>query len=208
MIDSEVQRAVDVLQAAFGEDDPFTDVLVGGDRSLVPFNLESAIRDALIGGEVHVAALGPEVDSIIGVAVWYGPGQSAGATERQRAVQQEVFFSKCNEELRKWWLGNFLSSTGRLADETLGPKFHEAQWSLLLFGVFPEHQRKGVAKAMMNVAEERAKLDGVSIVLETTTDLDLVIYKKMGFEVKGQTTIMSPLGQYPMYQMLKSVNNL
>lgn len=85
----------------------------------------------------------------------------------------------------------FLPRMERLANDSLGPGFKEAQWYLLLFGVAPEFHRKGVAKAMMKVAEERvstgcsiyyflttltfgkAKADRVSIVLETATQVDV-----------------------------------
>ncbi|KAF8074749.1 hypothetical protein FPV67DRAFT_1665498 [Lyophyllum atratum] len=183
--DAEVKRVVDVLLAAFGEDDPITNFLVGG-------------------GEVHVASLGPEVNNIVGAAVWYGPGQVSMSTEEQREVGSKKFFAKCPEELKKWWREHFLPSIDRLADESLGPGFKEAQWSLLLFGVVPNHQRRGIAKAMMRVAEDRAKADGVSIVLETTTELDLVIYQRLGLEVKGQVTLTCPLGSTPVYQLMKT----
>ncbi|KAG6894942.1 hypothetical protein C0992_003849, partial [Termitomyces sp. T32_za158] len=49
---------------------------MGGDRSLLRPDFEFWVCDALLGGEVHVATLGPEVNDIIGVAVWYGPGKS------------------------------------------------------------------------------------------------------------------------------------
>jgi len=74
-------------------------------------------------------------------------------------------------------------------------KQKKAQWSLFLFGVVPEHHRKGIATAMMHVVEERARADGVSTVLEITTDLDLLNYQRMGFEVKGQVTVTCPFGQ-------------
>ncbi|KAG5645714.1 hypothetical protein DXG03_005409 [Asterophora parasitica] len=147
------------------------------------------------------------------------------STEEQREVASRVFFSKCPEELRKWWDEHFTPTMSRLADESLGKGFKDAQWALNLFGVVPEHHRKGIAKAMMNAAEERAKSDVVSIVLETTTDIDVrdcdlcvkpksklivfnmkvLIYKRLGFELKGETTIVSPQGQSPMWQMLKSL---
>ncbi|KAF5383783.1 hypothetical protein D9615_003711 [Tricholomella constricta] len=201
--DAEVKRVVEVLQAAFGEGDPFTDFLVGGDRTLVPAKFESSVRAASMGGEIHVASLGPTINDIVGTAVWYGPGQISMSTEEQREMASKVFYSKCPEELKSWWHEHFLPSMMRLANESLGPGFKETQWALQLLGVVPEHHRKGIAKAMVKTVEKRAKADNVSIVLETTTALDLLIYKHMGFEVKGQVTITSPLGQSPMYQLMK-----
>lgn len=92
----------------------------------------------------------------------------------------------------------------QLANESLGPGVKEAQWYLALFGVHPQHHRRGVGTALMRVIEERAKADGVSIVLETSTDLDLLIYKRMGFEVKGEVTLESSLGQAPIHMLMKT----
>ncbi|KAG6825523.1 hypothetical protein H0H92_003395, partial [Tricholoma furcatifolium] len=92
--------------------DPFANILTGGDISLYPACFETFTRDAIVGGaEVHVATLGPDAEDIIGVGLWYGPGQSFGATERQQAVHDELFFSKCTEELKKWWLENVRART-------------------------------------------------------------------------------------------------
>ncbi|KAG6894672.1 hypothetical protein C0992_005169, partial [Termitomyces sp. T32_za158] len=73
---AEIERAVDVLLAAFGKDDPLISLLTGGDWSLLRPNFDFCVRDALLGGEVNVATIGPEVNDIIGVAVWHGPGKS------------------------------------------------------------------------------------------------------------------------------------
>ncbi|KAF8074747.1 hypothetical protein FPV67DRAFT_1665496 [Lyophyllum atratum] len=199
---AEIKQAVNVILAAFGGDDGFNNFLVGGDRSLVPVKFESNIRAAAIGGEVFVASLGFETDDIVGVAAWYGPGQASNTTEEQREVNKK-FLSKLPEDLMKWWLEHVIPLLERLAIENIGPGVRDTEWYLPLFGVAPEHHRKGVGKALMKVAEERAKADGVSMVLETSTDLDLLIYKRMGFEVKGQTTLTCSLGEAPVYIMMK-----
>lgn len=41
----------------------------------------------------------------------------------------------------------------RLGD-SLGPSFKLQQWHLLLFGVAPEHHRKGYGKAIMTTVEK------------------------------------------------------
>ncbi|KAF8074748.1 hypothetical protein FPV67DRAFT_1726249, partial [Lyophyllum atratum] len=185
-------------------DDPFTDILVGGDRSLVRPQFEFNIHACSLGGELHVASIGPATEDIVGVALWYGPGQDSMTTEEQREVGSDWFFAQCSEELKKWWFEHFFPTMERLEEETLGRGFKDSQWSLLIFGVDPEHHRKGIAKTMMKSAEERVKAEGVSIVLETTTDLDLLIYKRMGFVVKGHVTLTSPRGQSPVYQLIKT----
>lgn len=60
--------------------DPLVDFISGGDDSLVPQKFEADVREAAVGGEIHVASIGPEVGDIVGVAIWYGPGQELMAT--------------------------------------------------------------------------------------------------------------------------------
>ncbi|GLB43425.1 hypothetical protein LshimejAT787_1303260 [Lyophyllum shimeji] len=66
--EAEVERLVELLRAALGEDDPFSDMLVGGDRSLVSAQLEMSVRAGALGGELHVASLGKEFVGGKGVA--------------------------------------------------------------------------------------------------------------------------------------------
>ena len=57
------------------EGDAFTPLLVGGDLNLVGDSNLASIRCGLIDGEVHVLELGPNVEDIVGVAVWFPPGK-------------------------------------------------------------------------------------------------------------------------------------
>jgi GNAT superfamily N-acetyltransferase len=41
----------------------------------------------------------------------------------------------------------------RLSDESTGVGFKKEQWFLSLIGILPEHQRKGLAKAMIKSVE-------------------------------------------------------
>ncbi|KAG6829372.1 hypothetical protein H0H87_011608 [Tephrocybe sp. NHM501043] len=92
----------------------------------------------------------------------------------------------------------------QLANRSFGPGFKDANWALLLFAVDPVHHHKGIGNALMKVTEEKAKHNNLSIVLETTTELNLLIYKRMGFEIKGEFTVVSPVGQSPVYQLIKT----
>ncbi|KAG6906240.1 hypothetical protein DXG01_015040 [Tephrocybe rancida] len=130
------------------------------------------------------------------------------STEEQREIGDKIFFSKCSEELKKWWTEyrflKFFPTTDRFSTDSLGAGFKDAQWVLMLFAVDPAYHRKGVAKALMKVIEEKAKASGTSIVVETTTELNLLIYKRMGFNVKGKITLVSPVGQSPVWQLMKT----
>lgn len=48
--------------------------------SLVPLELGENVRAAAIGGEIHVATVGPKPEDIVGAAIWFAPGQSSMST--------------------------------------------------------------------------------------------------------------------------------
>ncbi|KAF9460507.1 hypothetical protein BDZ94DRAFT_1265750 [Collybia nuda] len=171
--------------------------------SLVPLELGANVRAATLGGEIYVATIGPEPEDIVGAAIWYAPGQSSMSTDEQRAAGWDQFLSVIPEELKSWWMEHFIPEIGRLADEALGPGYKLKSWHLHLFGVVPTYQRRGLGKALMRVVDDLAKADGAPIVLETTTEIDVLIYKKLGFDIKGETTIKSSLGVSPLYIMAK-----
>ncbi|GLB43426.1 hypothetical protein LshimejAT787_1303270 [Lyophyllum shimeji] len=201
--DPEVKQIVGLLIAAFGGEDGLHNFLVGGDTSLVPTKFEANVRATLAGGEVYVASLGTEANDIVGAITCHGPGQKPNSTDEARAAN-EVFLSKLPDAHREWWSEHLAPRVEQLANDSLGPGAKMAQYYVGLLGVRPEHHRKGIAKALMRVIEEKAKPHGLSVVLETSTDLDLLIYKRMGYEVKGQVTLECFLGQAPIYMLTKT----
>ena len=60
--------------------DPFGSILVGGhtdNERLVYLHLRSSVAAAAIGGTIHVLRV---EDEIVGVAIWFKPGQSLNST--------------------------------------------------------------------------------------------------------------------------------
>ncbi|RDB15772.1 hypothetical protein Hypma_003725 [Hypsizygus marmoreus] len=201
----EINRVIFILDAAFEDDDLFTTMLHGGDKALVHLRFETFVHAAAIGGQIEVATLGPQVEDIVGVAVWYGPGQSSSATEQQREVGVRRFLAALPEDLKKWWLEHLVPVLEQLNKECLDPGFSLSQWYLPFFAVHLQHHRKGIAKALMASAEDKAKADGGSIVLETSTDVDVVIYTRLGFEVKGKAKLSrAGYGECQVHQMVKT----
>jgi hypothetical protein len=46
----------------------------------VPLNNESNLRAAAVGGKIQVASYGENAEDIVGVAIWFGPGQELNGT--------------------------------------------------------------------------------------------------------------------------------
>ncbi|KAF9041359.1 hypothetical protein BJ165DRAFT_1530091 [Panaeolus papilionaceus] len=193
----EILRSIDVLVDAF-QGDPFTDTLLGGDLSLSSLQLGANIRAAVIGGEVHVLSVGPEVDDIVGVAIWYPPGTSDISdnlcSEEERAVGWNEFLEKLPTSLKDWWMDYFIPKMKGLSTTSLGEGYQLSSWHLHIFGVAKAHQGKGYGKALFKYAEEKALATKAPMVLETTNDVDVAIYKKLGFIIRGEMDLKSEHG--------------
>ncbi|PPQ90531.1 hypothetical protein CVT25_015821 [Psilocybe cyanescens] len=181
--------------------DPFTEIIMGGNVDLSPLQIRANLQAALIGGEVHVITIGQRPEDIVGVAIWFPPGSSAFSRrafylriEEQRAAGWNQFLESIPESLRKWWIEYFSPAMTRLSADTLGPGYSHDAWHLHIFGVMKSHHRKGYGKALLRLAEDQAKETHSPIVLETTTDVDVQIYKRLGFKVCGETNIESAQG--------------
>ncbi|KAF5318821.1 hypothetical protein D9619_010802 [Psilocybe cf. subviscida] len=198
--ESEIEQITAVLVDAF-EGDPFTSILLGGDLSLAPQQLRADVRAAFVSkGEVHVISNGPEVDNIIGVAIWYPSGVKAFTSEEERAFRNE-FQALLPDSVRSWWTNHFIPTSSELSGRTLGSAYTLNSWSLHLFAVLKAHHGKGYGRKLFNYAEEKAKATRSSMVVKTTKEVDVRIYTRLGFKLSGETLIESPIGKGRMYIM-------
>ncbi|KAJ3534130.1 hypothetical protein NMY22_g7059 [Coprinellus aureogranulatus] len=151
--------------------------------------LRAAVAAANIGGTIHIAVLptasaeGSKEDDvlgkIVGVAVWFAPGQSINTIEEQRAAGWNAFMDAVSEETKRWWLEYFIPTLSRTTDDVFGEGTVLQAWDLHLFGVLPEYQGKGIAGALMHYADSLAEKTGAPMVLETQKEENVVIYSKL-----------------------------
>lgn len=89
----------------------------------------------------------------------------------------------------------------------LGPAFDAARakhmgdrphWYLHLLGVRPEAQGKGLSRAVLRPMFDAADRDRAPIFLETATETNVAIYKRMGFEVLGFTELPGGIPNWEM----------
>ncbi|KAJ7614659.1 hypothetical protein DFH06DRAFT_920702, partial [Mycena polygramma] len=111
----------------------------------------AVVRAGLIGGEVWVAGFGPT--DICAAAVWFGPGNDFLATEDQRAAGWSEAEAKFTPELRKWWTDYFIPRASAWSRSLLGEGTMLNSWQLELLGTSPEHQKKGLAAALIRAIE-------------------------------------------------------
>ncbi|KAJ2912913.1 hypothetical protein MD484_g7497, partial [Candolleomyces efflorescens] len=207
--DQEIDRIVEVLSGAFAGD-PFSSIVVGGytDRADIVFiQSRQSVAAAAIGGTIHVLKADGE---IVGVAIWFGPGQSLNSTEQQRAAGWNEFMRIAPDDLRSWWVDYFIPLMVKSGKEAFGrgrngEEYPLEAWHLHLFGILPEFQGKGYGKKLVQFAEAEAEKDknGNVMVVETTTDVDVIIYTKLGFEIKKQIGVESSIGNARLWFMMK-----
>ncbi|EIW57678.1 uncharacterized protein TRAVEDRAFT_65412 [Trametes versicolor FP-101664 SS1] len=187
--EADLAQYTKVLAEAFGYQ--FFGTALGGDRSLQEPTLLAQINAALVNGEgeVHVAEL-PEV-GVVGVAVWFGPGQKFLTSEAQHKAGWDQVMERLPAEYREWW-DTFLVDYDALVEKSLGPGVKVGSYHLQLLGTAPDHQRKGVAKALTQYGDAKARAAGVSSVLETVGPTNVSIYKALGYEVAGSGPIKVP----------------
>ncbi|KAJ3517505.1 hypothetical protein NLJ89_g445 [Agrocybe chaxingu] len=174
--------------------DPFTDILTGGDLSLSRPQFNAMLRGALIGGQVYVISIGPNPTDIVGVTVWYPPGKHSMSTDEERAQGWNQFMESLPEKLRTWFAEHFRPRMSGLAIEALGEEQALNAWHLQLFGVLKVYHGKGYGRKLYEVVERQAKAQGAVMYLETTTELDVKIYQKLGFHVRSEVHIINWIG--------------
>ncbi|KAJ7623660.1 hypothetical protein FB45DRAFT_1031574 [Roridomyces roridus] len=198
--DSELEQAAAVLTAAFARSpDTFGHSMMGGDMSLDPLFQMAGLRAGAIGGEIWVAGFSPS--EICAVALWFGPGSDYLATEEQRAAGWDDLVANFPPELKQWWLEYFIPRASTWSESCLGKGTKTKGWHLHLLGTSPDHQHKGLAAALIQAVESKA--NGLPMVLETTNDGNVTFYKRRGFVVRGETSIVGSGGEITMTCMSK-----
>lgn len=72
----------------------------------------------------------------------------------------------------------------------------EPHWHLGPIAVLPDRQGHGVGSAMMIAFCDMVDSDGVAAYLETDKDVNVGFYKKFGFEVVGESTVIGTHNWY------------
>ncbi|KAL0579921.1 hypothetical protein V5O48_002092 [Marasmius crinis-equi] len=148
-------------------------------------------RDALLAGQIMVAET-PE-DGILGAGFYFGPGQVMLGSEKQREQGFNQLIRSVNEDARRWFTGYFLEEMLRGSVEGVyGPGVERDHYHIPYGGVLPNHKGKGVGKALIQHVEEKAKSEGLDVVLETFTPGNVAIYEKLGYKVEGIAYLEHP----------------
>ncbi|KAJ6604235.1 hypothetical protein DFH09DRAFT_1067971 [Mycena vulgaris] len=125
--------------------DPTVKTLVGGDVSSLDAFFVASIRAAALGGKIYIATEAVDTTVIRGMAVWWGPGAEPFSTS---IIARGTRVAQNYPQYRP----DFAGMTERL----LGPRGKLDSWYLSLLAVDPSHQRRGVARALIDAVRAEA----------------------------------------------------
>jgi len=183
--EAQLEHLEKLNKAAF-KDDPLLPIVLEYDTEYYGKFMNLYVIDGLIGGDVVVAK--DEDGHIIGVMVYYAPGKSAFQTEEQREKSLNVLMAKLSEtpKLHAWWLETFLPTYNTIITAALGEGVElNAMWNVQLLAVEPEFQRRGIARKFIGFVKSKAAVEGGLLELETPNALNVEIYERLGFSIRG-----------------------
>ena len=174
---SKVKHAALVLERAFFNDPYFTFSLPDESRRarLLPWLFERILRYALLYGQVYTTS------SLEGLAVWLR--MKKVTTNWFGAIRTGLFLLPLRLNRREAWRNMHLE---RLADRFHSQAVTAPHWYLLMLGVEPSLQGRGIGSLLLQPVLELADRQKLACYLETNNEKNLPFYERHGFSVKSQ----------------------
>ncbi|KAJ7785852.1 hypothetical protein B0H16DRAFT_1875979 [Mycena metata] len=172
--EAQIDELVQLCLQAYDQADTSIRALVGGDVFLLGDFFGASLRAGVLGGaSIYIAT--EATDTLIrGMALWWGPGVEAFST-----TEQQAFVSKLSDAAQQWHKTVYRPDFANLTERLLGPRGKLDSWYLNLLAVDPEHQKLGVARALIDAANHS------ELTLAATNELNVGIYRRLGFRVRG-----------------------
>jgi ribosomal protein S18 acetylase RimI-like enzyme len=176
------RQAARVLGAAF-VDEPVSQVIYKG------FSPEKRLRNLVSDFTVEMSAClrhgAPlqvrDQGRVVASAVIYQPGSYPLPRFEQAWISVRSILGHDLYDLRPWW--RWLAETDRLHPQ-------EAHYYLEYLGVLPEYQGQGFGSAILQLLTARADEGNAGCYLETATPINVPLYRRHGFEVMAERTII------------------
>lgn len=141
-------------------------------------HFESMVRYGLLAGEVWATEGG-----IDGVGIWLPPDHR----QYREELFEEVGFNRLPEEMGEEAFSRFMTVIDHLE------KLHKRDapgphWYVMVLGVDPLHQGKGLGRLLLQAACDAAAADRVPCYLETAQPANVGFYTRNGFRVLVEGT--------------------
>jgi GNAT superfamily N-acetyltransferase len=181
LAEPQIEASGKVLSRAFF-DDPVSVHILPDDADRAPRLGWFMALGVLYGhrwGEVYTTGT-----DVVGNAVWLPPGETDVNEERMMQIGLGDGPERLGPEAFARLL-EFLAFCQPLHKEAM-PRPH---WYLMLLGVDPPMQGRGVGGRLIRPVLERADRDGLGCYLETAKERNVTFYRKHGFDVVVDTRL-------------------
>jgi GNAT superfamily N-acetyltransferase len=156
---------------------------------LLDWQMKALVRYGQRWGEVYTT---PDSE---GAAVWLPPGDTRMRPLRALRTGMWLFPFKAGlRDFRRFIRG--VEHLEHFHNDIEGPHHY-----LMVLGVEPDRQGRGVGSALIAPVLERARADGLPCYLETVKERNVTFYRKHGFEVVVETAL--PPDGPPAWTMLR-----
>lgn len=195
--ESQIDVAAGVLANAF-QDDPLSIYMLPdpAERAKkLPIHFRPIVRYGMLFGEVLTTPL------MEGVAVWTAPDLWEVTPERAVQAGFDQLPSLIGDEpLNRFNQANDNISTLHVRDV---PRDH---WYLMVIGIDPAKQGRGIGRALIEAILKRADEDGLPCYLETCVHANATFYARLGFQ--QLINAEEPSSQLPFWTFLYDpINN-
>ncbi len=184
---SQIDQGIDVLASSF-QQDPLMEFLYPDitRNAYSPARFyQATIRMGLQYGEVQTT---PAMD---GLAVWISPGNTDfgfGQLIRTGFLSAVLFAG-----LRT--MGRFIKMAN-YAEKANKPILERPHWHLMMIGVEPSQQGRGLGGQLMRPMLARADAENMPCMLESGNERNLTFYERYGFDIAAHNVIPDGGPQY------------
>ncbi|KAL0961078.1 hypothetical protein HGRIS_006061 [Hohenbuehelia grisea] len=192
--DQQIEQIVDVCIRAYSGDNVIRSMT--GDRpELWPPLFRAWLKAGRLAGAIYVVESEP--GRIASAGLWFGPGKALLASEEQRALGWNEFWEALTPETHEWW-AYLNKTTAGMADEKRTKEIMDG-WFANMIATDPAFQRRGYASSIVRAVCERGVKEGTLVALGTQKKDNVAYYRSLGFEVFGQTDVLSKIGDFTAY---------
>lgn len=176
---ADLDWATDLLCAAFHTEPPMSNLFAGGRReSQTKEFVRCACAYALDSGEAYTT------NTRQGVALWLTPGKTTISLRTMARTGLLLAPFRLGLATLARVMG-FMQHTDTMHRQSATtPHYY-----LLMLGVHPQAQGKGVGKILMNHMLERASQESTPVYLETQSERNLDLYRRFGFHVTNEELV-------------------
>jgi len=109
------------------------------------------------------------------------------------------------DDLKEWVTHHFTPKYNELYQSSY-PNGHQARveaWHLLLIGVQPAFQRRGLGRLLVDTLRKVADRESQTIMADVQTSSAVCFFNKLGFTHMGVKNLMSRHAGFPVWNMLR-----